>query len=115
MPMLKLLEKGKQLPWTKIPNGIMEHEMRDLKDTELRILLILYRYTKGWRMPRSSAFLTYGLLTRRTGRQPAAISRAIKNLQKKGYLQRTLELSTERVKNQREYIEKHQTKSEDNI
>lgn len=115
MPMLKLLDKSKQLPWTKIPNAIIDLEMRELKDTELRILLTLHRYTLGWRVPRDTAFLSYALLVRRTGRQPAAISNAIKNLQKKGYLKRTLELSTEWAENPANSIEKRIAKSEDNI
>lgn len=95
MPMLKLLERGRNLPWTKIPNQILDRELPDLKDTELRVLLTLYRFTKGWRVPQEHAFLTYRLLAKRTGRQPLAISKAIRNLEKKGYVKRTLELSTE--------------------
>ncbi len=114
MPMLKLLEKVPQSPWTKMPNSLLDEVMSSLKDTELRILLILMRHTLGWRVPRKHAFLTYDLLCRRTGRKSAAVAKALKGLEAKGFLIRALELSTERLTLSEIKRRNRMTKSEDN-
>lgn len=115
MPMLKLLDKGNQLPWTKTPNALFDEFMPKLKDTELRIYLILIRYTLGWRVPRKHVFLTYDRLSSLTGRKVAAIANALKGLEAKGYLVRTLELSTELLSIRQAAHRKRHTESEGNI
>ena len=97
-----------------MPNQLVDQEMPKLRDTELRVLLVLLRYTTGWRTPRDHAFLTYGFLARRTGRQSEAISRAIKRLEQLGLLHRTLELSTERLHGRNSRFGIHPANTEDN-
>ena len=97
-----------------MPNHLMDQLMPSLRDTELRVLLVLIRYTIGWKAPREHAFLTYGFLCRRTGRQSEAIARAIRNLERLGLIRRTLELSTERLHGRNSLIGIHPALSEDN-
>jgi hypothetical protein len=56
--MLKLTLKGSAIPRTKMPNHLVDQVMPKLRDTELRVLLVLLRYTVGWQVPRDHAFLT---------------------------------------------------------
>jgi DNA-binding MarR family transcriptional regulator len=97
MPMLKLNRNATGVPWTKVSNHLFDEIMPFLRDTELRVLLIVIRYTKGWMVPREHVFLSYRMLSKKTGRQPVSIAKAIRELERKGLVERTLELSTERI------------------
>jgi len=68
---------------TPVPNGLLDRVMPMLRDTELRVLLVVVRQTLGWQDGPDSAqrkekdWLTQGQLMRRTGRASGAVSRAV--------------------------------------
>jgi len=74
---------GSGIPWTKVPNHLIDRLMPTLKDTELRILLVLVRSTSGWNREGSSVPLTYRALVSRTGRHTEAIAGALRSLRDK--------------------------------
>jgi len=68
MPVLKANLPKPSSRWTKVPNHLLDQLMPNLKDTELRVLLILIRQTSGWQKEGKATLLTYRTLTRRSGR-----------------------------------------------
>lgn len=80
MPRIKLNLPGTGTPWTKIPNVLLDQLMPKLRDTELRLLLVLLRQTAGWNRDGRPVVLSYRTLSRRTGRQSEALSRGIDSL-----------------------------------
>jgi len=73
-------------PWTKVPNVLLDRLMPSLKDTELRIMLVLLRQTLGWNREDRPVTLTYRSLTGRTGRGSEAVSKAIGSLSARGLI-----------------------------
>lgn len=77
--------------WSPCPNVVIDEVMVRLRDTELRILLIIIRETlgrsdsEGGRLKR--AWLSQAYLKKRTGRQSEAISKAIDVLCQSGLIQ----------------------------
>jgi hypothetical protein len=73
-----------------VPNLVFDALLPTLKDTELRVLLIVIRQTAGWRdqKGRSKArdWLSHGQLVKRTGRRSEAVSGAIDGLVRRGLL-----------------------------
>ncbi len=70
---------------TAFPNALVDEEMPNLSDTEWRILCVLVRQTLGWQEERGGSrkvrdWLTNSQLKTRTGRESAAVSRAIQSL-----------------------------------
>ena len=73
------------------PNGLVDAEMPLLKDTELRVLLIVLRQTWGWRdkatgRPKERDWLTHGRLKKSTGRASEAVSAAVDGLVRRGLI-----------------------------
>lgn len=85
MPGLKLLVIP-PTPWTKLPNVILDRHMPELRDTELRVLLVLLRQTTGRGRDGRTVSLSYRTLMRRTGRQSEAIAKALRSLRAKGLI-----------------------------
>lgn len=54
--------------------------MPTLKDTELRVLLVLLRQTVGWQKTGRPVVIPYRSLKKRTGRQSEAIAGALRSL-----------------------------------
>lgn len=73
-------------PWTRTPNVVIDRLMPDLKDTEVRVLLVVLRSTVGWNRDQHSVILSYSMLAQRTGRSSEAISNALKGLERKGLI-----------------------------
>jgi phage replication O-like protein O len=69
---------------TPFPNQLLDGAMPHLTDTEWRVLCVVVRQTFGWQ--KRSDWLSHAQLKRRTGRQSAAISRAIDRLVRAGLL-----------------------------
>ena len=70
---------------TAFPNALVDEEMPNLSDTEWRILCVLVRQTLGWQEEGGGSrkvrdWLTNSQLKTRTGRESAAVSRAIQSL-----------------------------------
>ena len=69
---------------TPFPNLLLDRLMPRLTDTQWRLLCVIVRQTYGWSNPdgtrKSSDWMSHFQLKRRTGRQSAAISRAIESL-----------------------------------
>lgn len=86
MPRLKLNLSPTLRRWTKTPNMLVDHLLPTLKDTELRIILVLLRETSGWNREGRPVILSYRALERKTGRHTEAISRAIERLAKLGLI-----------------------------
>lgn len=70
-----------------IPNALFDLVLPTLKDTELRVLLIVMRQTWGWRKSRTAYverdWISRALFCRRTGRASEAISGAVATLVEK--------------------------------
>ncbi|MCX6379874.1 MAG: hypothetical protein NT023_10425 [Armatimonadetes bacterium] len=67
------------------PNHLLDVEMPRLSDTEWRVLCVLVRQTLGWRdevvgSRKLRDWLTHSQLKKRTGRESAAVSRAVQSL-----------------------------------
>src|SRR5579871_349437 len=86
MPRLRLTLPGRQIPWTRTPNALLDILMPSLKDTELRVLLVLLRQTVGWNKDGQTVILRYRTLQDRTGRQSEAISKALDSLSARGLI-----------------------------
>ena len=77
---------------TPVPNDLLDRVMPTLRDTELRVLLIVVRQTVGWQVGLDPAqrkerdWLTQSQLMRRTGRANGAVSRAVDALVQAGLI-----------------------------
>ncbi len=71
---------------TPVPNGLLDRVMPTLRDTELRVLLVVVRQTLGWQdgsdpsRRKERDWLTQSQLRRRTGRASEAVSAAVEAL-----------------------------------
>jgi hypothetical protein len=74
------------VPWTKTPNLLLDALLPTLKDTELRVILVLLRQTVGWNLDHRIVTISYRTLVHRTGRRSAAIAAALRSLQAKGLI-----------------------------
>ena len=77
---------------TPVPNDLLDGVMPGLRDTELRILLVVVRQTLGWqegpdpKRRKERDWLTQSQLMRRTGRASGAVSRAVDALVRAGLI-----------------------------
>ena len=66
---------------TPVPNFLLDKVMPRLRDTELRLLLVVIRKTSGWLQPdgtrKKADWMSHFQLKRKTGRSSTAISKAI--------------------------------------
>lgn len=75
-----------------VPNALIDRVMPTLRDTELRVLVIVVRQTLGWqvgndpRQRKERDWLTQSQLMRRTGRASGAVSRAVDALVRRGLI-----------------------------
>ena len=72
--------------WTKTPNYLIDGLMPELRDTELRVLLVVVRGTTGWNRDGRFIGLPYRTLMLRTGRKSEAIAGAIASLRARGLI-----------------------------
>ena len=85
----KTLETGGTTP---VPNDLLDRVMPMLRDTELRVLLVVVRQTLGWQSGINPArrkardWLTQSQLMRRTGRASGAVSHAVDALVQAGLI-----------------------------
>lgn len=87
MPRLSLNLPKPETPWLKTPFILIDHLMPSLKDTELRVLLVLLRRSASMRhQSYRPMILSYRELIRRTGRQSEAVSNAISALRQRGLI-----------------------------
>lgn len=70
--------------FTPFPNLLLDRVMPHLSDTEFRVLAVIVRQTLGWQQ--KAQWLSHSLLKRSTGRESAAISRAVDQLVKRGLI-----------------------------
>ena len=83
-----------RVPWHPVPVWLVDEVMPTLKDTELRILLVVLRQTAGWRSDRLGGsvshkrrdWLSHRQLCRRTGRGSDAVSSAVASLTASGLI-----------------------------
>jgi len=77
MPRVEWVVRGS----TPFPNALIDQAMPLLSDTAWRVLCIVVRQTFGWHdgpgRRRSADWLSHSQLKRRSGRQGAAVSRAV--------------------------------------
>jgi hypothetical protein len=79
-------------PFVPVPTAYLDAWMPRLRDTELRVLLVVCRQTRGRRerqpngrsVARCRDWLSHSQLVRRTGRGSEAVSAAIQNLVERG-------------------------------
>lgn len=82
-------------PWPRggivpVPNVVLDHLMPTLRDTELRVLLVVIRQTLGWQEQNGDMrtgnqrkwrdYISHSQLCRKTGRASAAVSAAVDSL-----------------------------------
>ena len=78
---------------TPVPNALLDRVMPTLRDTELRLLLVVVRQTRGWQdapgSPRRKQrdWLTQSQLMARTGRGSGAVSQAVEALVQAGLIE----------------------------
>jgi len=78
---------------TQIPNNLFNGEMQKMKDTELRITLIVARKTLGWLenietgMRKEEDWISHSQLTKFTGRTSRALSTAIESCIKRKWIE----------------------------
>ena len=116
MPKLRLTMPIHDHSWTKVPNLVFDNLMPTLKDTELRILLILIRSTSGWNRSGSPVILPYHQLKKRAGRGSEAISKAIAELSRLGLIhkrQPITQTTTGKSKHRHRETEEQQYKERD--
>jgi len=80
MPMIHLNLDAQRSHWTKLPNYLVDQVMPTLKDTELRVLLVIVRQTIGYNRPSKPISISLNALTAKTGRESSAVSRALHSL-----------------------------------
>ena len=84
------MSEQRQVPFVPLPCPIIDELMPTLKDTELRVLLVVIRQTWGWRgtdgKPKERDWLSHRQLKERTGRASEAVSAAIDVLVRRGLL-----------------------------
>jgi len=81
---------SKTVSWHPVPIKLVDDLMPYLKDTELRVLLVVLRQTWGWKADRTKTdntgptkrrdWLSHRQLCRRTGRGSEAVSGAVASL-----------------------------------
>lgn len=74
-----------------VPTVLIDAVLPTLKDTELRVLLVVVRQTLGWRSDSRSGYkerdwMTHSQLMRRTNRASEAVSRAVDCLVQRGLI-----------------------------
>ncbi len=77
---------------TPFPNHLLDEAMPYLKDTEWRLLCVIVRQTRGWqhkdaRQRKTSDWLAQAQLVKKTGRDRAALSRALDFLVQHRYVE----------------------------
>ena len=78
---------------TPTPNELYNGEMKKMTDTELRVVLIVTRATLGWeedketKMRKKEDWISYYQLKQKSGRGYTALSQAIDNCIKKGWIE----------------------------
>ena len=78
---------------TQIPNNLFNGEMQKMKDTELRVVLLVARKTLGWiedtetGMRKEEDWISHTQIMQFTGRASQAISAAIDNCIKQGWIE----------------------------
>ena len=80
--------------WHPVPVRLVDEVMPGLRDTELRVLLVVLRQTWGWRADRFGEngahkrrdWLSHRQLCRRTGRGSDAVSAAVASLSASGLI-----------------------------
>ena len=93
---------NQSLSWHPIPTRLVDEVMPRLRDTELRVLLVVLRQTWGWRADRTTTrskvmgdsknqtkrrdWLSHRQLCRRTGRGSEAVSGAVASLTASGLI-----------------------------
>ncbi len=89
MPKLRITLPSPETPWMKTPLVLMDHLMPTLKDTELRLLLVLLRRSQSrYRRTDRPMIIPYRQLMNATGRRSEAISKAIASLSRRGLIHR---------------------------
>ena len=78
---------------TPTPNELFNGEMAKMGDTELRIVMVVTRATFGWMedentgMRKEEDWISQSQLIKKTGRSSEAISKAIENCIKNGWIE----------------------------
>lgn len=95
-----------------MPNLVIDGLMPKLRDTELRVLLVLIRQTAGWNRPGSTVTVPYRKLTLLTGRQNEAVSSALRSLSELGLIHTRVRASRRFPKPSASESERQQTKTD---
>jgi hypothetical protein len=73
-----------------VPNALFDGLLPTLRDTELRVLLVVIRATVGWRdrqgRVKARDWISHGQLVKRTGRGSEAVSGAVDRLVRYGLI-----------------------------
>ncbi len=78
---------------TPVPNALLDRVMPTLRDTELRVLLVVVRQTRGWQegphisQRKERDWLTQSQLMGRTGRGSGAVAQAVEALVQAGLIE----------------------------
>jgi len=76
----------KDIPYTQVPNSILDVKLKDLKSSELKILMLICRKTFGYQKRKDSISLSQ--MTKYTGLTKSTVIEAVRGLEKKDIIQK---------------------------
>ncbi len=75
---------------TPVPNGLFDRHLKNLKASELKVLLVIIRQTLGWKNKRNTRdWISGSQFKSKTGLSKRSIGNAITSLQKRGLIRVT--------------------------
>jgi len=90
MPAERAAGSGQPKGFVPVPNALFDDLLPGLKDTELRVLLVVARKTAGFSDGaggrKARDWIGNRMLCRATGRESAAVSRAVDSLARRGLI-----------------------------
>ena len=76
----------KDIPYTQVPNSILDKKLKKLKSSELKILMLICRKTFGYQKRKDSISLSQ--MTKYTGLTKSTVIEAVRGLEKKDIIQK---------------------------
>ena len=76
----------KDIPYTQVPNSILDEKLKDLKSSELKIFMLICRKTFGYQKCIDSISLSQ--MTKHTGLTKSTVIEAVRGLEKKDIIQK---------------------------
>ncbi len=79
--------------WFSLPNEVTDVHLRELSSSEVRVILVLFRETRGWQ--RDAANISISDICEKAGLGKSSVSEACSSLQSKGLIRKTRQTATD--------------------